>query len=178
MIYNCDLFSQFWNAKSMWISTFAPLKHKIAFKIFCINYFFDTSSSLTMLWALTQVGVWSNSFGRLIMDLTWSDCLPLIVQYYNDITFCFTDTSFYLMWLSLFAREEATTMRWRTYLTSTTSRSQTTPPLTERAKRSVSWKFTSIHMNKHAALAYWYLCTLDCIGYCVSISVYLTFWLV
>lgn len=62
---------------------------------------------------------------------------PLTFKENNNFLSYFTDTSFYLMWLSLFAREEETTMRWRTYLTSTASRSRTTQPLTERPKRSV-----------------------------------------
>lgn len=72
---------------------------------------------------------------------------------------CAPGTSFYSTWPSSSAREEATTTKWRTYLTSTTSRSQTTRPLTEKARRSVTpeqaffFKFPSpFPTKKHAAI--------------------------
>lgn len=66
----------------------------------------------------------------------------------------FSDTSFCSTWPPSFAREEGTTMRWRISWTSTTLRWQTTPPLTERAKRSVGRKYRK---KKHAG-SYWILC--------------------
>lgn len=51
------------------------------------------------------------------------------------------------MWLSSCARDEETTTRWRTYSTSTTSKSRTTPPPTERAKRSVGRKTHTVDVN-------------------------------
>lgn len=48
-----------------------------------------------------------------------------------------TGTSSYLTWLRSFAKGEETTTRWKTFWISTASKSQTTPPQTERAKRSV-----------------------------------------
>lgn len=55
---------------------------------------------------------------------------------YRGILF-FAGTSFCLIWPPLSARGEGTTMRWRTFWTSTTSRWPTTPPATKRAKRWV-----------------------------------------
>lgn len=65
----------------------------------------------------------------------------IAIAYQRDVPLPYVPgTSFYSTWPSLSAREEATTTKWRTYLTSTTSRSQTTQPLTEKARRSVTPK--------------------------------------
>lgn len=82
----------------------------------------------------------------------WNHLRVLHHQVGDNFLLPFSDTSFCLTWPPSFAREEGTTMRWRISWTSTTSRWQTTPPLTESAKRSVGRKYGKKYSDKHAAL--------------------------
>lgn len=81
---------------------------------------------------------------QLLFEIAFGSTLNSVSQ--NAFS-SITGTSSYLTWLRSFAKGEETTTRWKTFWISTASKSQTTPPQTERAKRSVS---CHLHAAVHA----------------------------